>query len=69
MGGSEKVQNSADVIYAWSLMIHSQFLKYSDKEPSIYYVSKELGGWVSFADVQYRTYADVVGGLVRKSPK
>ena len=54
-------------------MIHSIFLKYSDKKPTIYYVRKELGGWVkkmaSFADVLCCIYADIVVGLVRKSPK
>ena len=44
--------------------------------PSIYYVSKGLGGWVQkmavFADDQFCIYADftpLVGGWVRKGPK
>ena len=44
-----------------------------DQRPSIYHVSKGLGGWVqkmaSFADFQYCIYADftpIVGGWVRK---
>ena len=39
--------------------------------PSIYYVSKGLGGWVqkmaSFADAHYCTCADIVGGS-KKNP-
>ena len=41
----------------------------SDKKPSIYYVSKGLGGWISkiasLADAQYCVYTDLlkwVGG-------
>ena len=54
-----------------------EFVEIKDhKGPSIYYVSKELGGWVQkmavFGDLQYCIYADftpLVGGWVRKGPQ